>query len=204
MPKSHIPHPDTPLYAHAAQIPTAGERMNLTLNMIAILRLMMPAWSSSCYAYDFYAINRQGDTIYYNFGQNNTVEVTYCNTYYADIDTGIYYHGEIVIPDTVEYQGKKYAVELGKNAFSYCKQLTKVVLPAHVTIIPQYCFGGCENLTEVSGFQRLVRIENGGGSETAKNWPSIPFRANCSGWAMVRFRAAQACTSTISLKVCHL
>ena len=127
-----------------------------------IISLFALAWSSSCYAYDFYAINRQGDTIYYNFGQNNTVEVTYCNTYYADIDTGIYYHGEIVIPDTVEYQGKKYAVELGKNAFSYCKQLTKVVLPAHVTIIPQYCFGGCENLTEVSGFQRLVRIENGG------------------------------------------
>ena len=38
----YIPHPDTPLYAHAAQIPTAEERMNLTLNMIAILRLMMP------------------------------------------------------------------------------------------------------------------------------------------------------------------
>ncbi len=127
-----------------------------------IISLFALAWSSSCYAYDFYAVNRQGDTIYYNFGQNNTVEVTYCNTYFEDIDTGIYYHGEIVIPDTVEYQGKKYAVELGKSAFCYCKRLTKVVLPAHVTIIPQYCFGGCENLTEVSGFQQLVRIEDGG------------------------------------------
>ena len=127
-----------------------------------IISLFALAWSSSCYAYDFYAINRQGDTIYYNFGKNNTVEVTYCNTYFEDIDTGIYYHGEIVIPDTVEYQGKKYAVELGKSAFCYCKRLTKVVLPAHVTIIPQYCFGGCESLAEVSGFQQLVRIEDGG------------------------------------------
>ena len=37
-----IPHPDTPLYAYADQIPSAEERMNLTLKMIAILRLMMP------------------------------------------------------------------------------------------------------------------------------------------------------------------
>ena len=38
----YIPHPDTPLYPYAGQIPTVEERMNLTLKMIAILRLMMP------------------------------------------------------------------------------------------------------------------------------------------------------------------
>ena len=37
-----IPHPDTPLYQYADQIPSAEERMNLTLKMIAVLRLMMP------------------------------------------------------------------------------------------------------------------------------------------------------------------
>ena len=37
-----IPHPDTPLYQYAEQIPDSEERMNLTLKMIAILRLMMP------------------------------------------------------------------------------------------------------------------------------------------------------------------
>ena len=37
-----IPHPDTPLYRYADQIPSAEERMNLTLKMIAVLRLMMP------------------------------------------------------------------------------------------------------------------------------------------------------------------
>ena len=38
----YIPHPDTPLYQYADQIPAADDRMNLTLKMIAILRLMMP------------------------------------------------------------------------------------------------------------------------------------------------------------------
>ena len=37
-----IPHPDTPLFQYADLIPSAEERMNLTLKMIAILRLMMP------------------------------------------------------------------------------------------------------------------------------------------------------------------
>lgn len=37
-----IPHPDTPLYQYANMIPSAEDRMNLTLKMIAILRLMMP------------------------------------------------------------------------------------------------------------------------------------------------------------------
>ena len=38
----YIPHPDTPLYQYADQIPPVKERMELTLKMIAILRLMMP------------------------------------------------------------------------------------------------------------------------------------------------------------------
>lgn len=37
-----IPHPDTPLWQYRDAIPPAGERLRLTLKMIAILRLMMP------------------------------------------------------------------------------------------------------------------------------------------------------------------
>ena len=37
-----IPHPDTPLWPYRDQIPSADKRMELTLKMIAILRLMMP------------------------------------------------------------------------------------------------------------------------------------------------------------------
>ena len=37
-----IPHPDTPLWQYRDQIPSAEKRMELTLKMIATLRLMMP------------------------------------------------------------------------------------------------------------------------------------------------------------------
>ena len=38
----YIPHPDTPLYRFKGLIPSAEERMGLTLKMIALARLMMP------------------------------------------------------------------------------------------------------------------------------------------------------------------
>ena len=38
----YIPHPDTPLYRFKDIIPSARERMNMTLRMIAVLRMMMP------------------------------------------------------------------------------------------------------------------------------------------------------------------
>ena len=37
----YIPHPDTPLYRFKDLIPSAKERMDMTLKMIAVLRLMM-------------------------------------------------------------------------------------------------------------------------------------------------------------------
>lgn len=37
----YIEHPDTPLYSHRDQIPSPKERMELTLNMVALLRIMM-------------------------------------------------------------------------------------------------------------------------------------------------------------------
>lgn len=38
----YIPHPDTPLYKFKGLIPSASERMDMTLKMIAILRILMP------------------------------------------------------------------------------------------------------------------------------------------------------------------
>ena len=38
----YIPHPDTPLYKFKDLIPSAAERMDLTLKMIATLRILMP------------------------------------------------------------------------------------------------------------------------------------------------------------------
>ena len=65
--------------------------------------------------------------------------------------TGIQrYSGEIVIPDTVEYDGQSYRVTMiGYQAFRDCAELTNVTIPEGVTMIDQKAFDGCEGLETV-------------------------------------------------------
>ena len=47
-----------------------------------------------------------------------------------------YYKGDVVIPDTIEYYGTKYAVRtIGKKAFYNCPDMTSLTIPATVTTI---------------------------------------------------------------------
>ncbi len=58
--------------------------------------------------------------------------------------------GEIVIPETVEYEGKTYTVtSIGSRAFSECTGLTSVTIPKSVTSIDDGAFYGCTGLTKV-------------------------------------------------------
>lgn len=55
--------------------------------------------------------------------------------------------GALEIP--AEYNGKK-VVKIGDNAFEGCTELTKVVLPADVTVIGSAAFEGCSSLAEIN------------------------------------------------------
>lgn len=55
--------------------------------------------------------------------------------------------GKLVIPETVEIDGKTYTVtEIAAGAFKNNKALTEVTIPATVTRIGDEAFAGCENL----------------------------------------------------------
>ena len=63
-------------------------------------------------------------------------------------DTG--YTGDIVIPESVEYNGATYNVTIiGDNAFCWCSGLTSVEIPNSVTSIGNYAFCGCSGLTSI-------------------------------------------------------
>lgn len=78
------------------------------------------------------------DGIYYNIEGNNAI-VTYGG--YSDDER---YTGDVVIPESVTYNGVTYAVvAIGNNAFNGCGKLTSVVIPNSVTSIGETAFYGC-------------------------------------------------------------
>lgn len=132
--------------------------------------------TATLWAHDF-----EVDGIYYNFLNGNAVEVTYPNddrwgTYSAPIDYPDY-SGDVVIPDSVIYNGKTYQVtsignsafynyfydssltsvtignnvtSIGQEAFHQCSALTSVIIGKSVTSIGANAFGGCSSLTKTN------------------------------------------------------
>ena len=111
--------------------------------MKRILVLALIALSSmSILAYD-----AKIDGIYYNFSGDNA-EVTYL---YNDLSNSAAYSGNVVIPESVTYNGKPYSVtSIGNYAFRYCSGLTSVTIPSSVTSIGNYAFMYCSGLTSVT------------------------------------------------------
>ena len=60
------------------------------------------------------------------------------------------YSGDIIIPETVDYDGKTYSVTSIGFAFYNCSDLTSVAIPNSVTTIGEYAFYGCSGLTSIN------------------------------------------------------
>lgn len=88
-------------------------------------------------AYDFSAVSPSGHVLYYNFN-NGQVSVTYQN---SDFSTATYssLSGDLIIPDSVFYNGVKYPVtSIGARSFDKCRNLTSISIPSTVTRIEEY------------------------------------------------------------------
>jgi hypothetical protein len=105
---------------------------------------MSMVWQNA-YAYDIAVKNADGVTIYYNWNKDKTeLGVTYLN---EDANS---YHGIVVIPESVKYEGKVYSVtSIGDDAFRGCSGLTSVTIPSSVTWIGNYAFQNCSGLDTV-------------------------------------------------------
>ena len=72
-------------------------------------------------------------------------------TVIAHNDEATLYSGDVVIPDSVTYEGYTFAVTgIENNAFEDCYDLTSVVIPNSVTHIGEQAFQGCTALTSVT------------------------------------------------------
>ena len=109
-----------------------------------LLTILLSMLGVETFAYDAFV-----DGIYYNFtGTEATV------TFHSDFNShsnGNYYYGEIVIPETVNYNGTTYQVtNIGNKAFNQCNRLTSVTIPNSVTSIGAEAFYGCSGLTSLT------------------------------------------------------
>ena len=91
-----------------------------------------------CLSLSARAHDAEVDGIFYNLdATNKTATVTFKGDDPADDE----YSGDVVIPETVTYNGITYSVtSLGESCFYECYSLTAITIPNSVTRLGSSCF----------------------------------------------------------------
>jgi uncharacterized protein YjdB len=111
---------------------------------LALIAAMLPQLAN---AYDF-----KVDELCYNYNEDGTsVTVTFEKKNYYGFGDGYYsLSGDLVIPETVSYNGRTYSVTtIDEFAFDDCTGLTSVTIPNSVTSIDYCAFYKCTGLTSM-------------------------------------------------------
>ncbi len=115
---------------------------------------LLGALTANMWAYDF-----EEGGIYYNITNEMTMtcEVTYLS--YKSTDNGSAYSGNLVIPATVNYDDKTYAITgIGQYAFYECRDLISIEIPDYVTSIGTYAFYYCNSLSSITFPEYLISV----------------------------------------------
>ena len=131
--------------------------------------------------YNYPAVTPSGHTLYYDIADG---EASVAKKNYNYPNYGNTLDGDLIIPDSVEYEGVKYPVtSIGHEAFEYatmrsvqipntvrtivirafsaCDSLSSLVIPNSVTSIGQQAFAGSFNITSIVLPDSLNTIEQG-------------------------------------------
>jgi len=129
------------------------------MKKILFLLVLLMGMTCSVWAYDFSATAPSGQTLYYTIDGSN-VTVTSENSSSPYYNT--YPIGDLVIPDSVIYNGNTYWVTaIGSNAFNGCEGLTTVTIPGTVITIGGSAFNGCTGLTSMTIPEAVTAIGMG-------------------------------------------
>ena len=125
------------------------------LKRLAALTFALFCCLQTALAYDFSAVSPSGHTIYYNIVEGGyqipRVSVTYPNTSESPWGNIQKPYGNLVLPETVTYNGTTYNVTyINEKAFYACAGLVSVIIPSCVISINYNSFTGCESLTTVT------------------------------------------------------
>ncbi len=127
--------------------------MNKQSLFTILLTVLMSMTGAEAFAYDIAVPNSDGVNICYVWANNEKTELAVTYSSYSTY-TGRYsnyYSGNVVIPESVIYEGNSYKVtSIGEHAFVECKNLTSVTIPNSITSIKFRAFWCCTSLTSVS------------------------------------------------------
>lgn len=115
-----------------------------------LLIVLLGLFGATSFAHDLAVKNSDDVIIYYEWAKNNTeLAVSFRGTKNSEYSNE--YSGNIVIPSSVEYNGKKYSVtSIGSSAFYECSNLISVTIPNSMTSIGSGAFSYCSALTSVT------------------------------------------------------
>ena len=129
------------------------------------------------------------DNVYYNLSYNSASVTNVSNHYYI---------GNVVIPESITYNGKSYSVtSIGDFAFYYCGSLTSISIPNSVTSIGKSAFVNCGSLSSISKPNSVTSIGEYA-FQNCKNLPSIIIPKSMTTIGVAAF---EYCSGLTSIKV---
>lgn len=123
-----------------------------------LLTMLMSMMGVKTIAHDIEVVNTDGITIYYVWIKYADGGINKTGLFVSSKGGGIpssesdaSYSGNIVIPESVEYNGKTYSVRgIEEYAFGFCCDLTSVIIPNSLTSIGKCAFWGCSGLNSIN------------------------------------------------------
>ena len=121
--------------------------------------------------YDFSAVCSTGQTLYYRYIEaTNDVRLVCPNYHYPGHYNWDGYDkptGDLVIPESVNYNGITYSVTtISMCTFSDCNGLTSITIPNSVTTIEYQAFFGCSGLTSITIPNSVIFLDRDAFDET--------------------------------------
>ena len=164
------------------------------MKRVIIFAFLMMGMAFSARAYDFSAVAPSGQTLYYNIVSGHAEVVSKYNGWTGSV----WISGDIVIPDTVYYNGYPFVVTVIQNyAFKTQNSITSIVVPNTVTTIKYEAFSGCNNLSMVTLPQSVTIIENNVFPSGAK----VVYMGTIAQWVDISFSGANANPTCFSRKL---
>lgn len=122
------------------------------LKTTILLYLLFSMLGTAASAHEIEVANTDGVTIYYiPLPTSNYTEVTVSYRGSSWDSYSNEYFGNVVIPESITYNGKNYRVtSIGVAAFWNCTGLTSVTIPNSVTSISSDAFWDCTGLTSIT------------------------------------------------------